>query len=271
MLQNSDTAIPLSIRNLYRYFPKVARPPIPSSLGPPNQRAIILGVVNVVGSSIARASHAGAYTHAGPEIGVASTKAFTAQLTVLTMMALKIAKIKGTITDERLRAALELNACTAETGGIKEKAAEDYQLAFDLLFQYAVYTTLQALPHMETNQFGPYYQCIFHDCEGATGYTCTFQYDATAACEKSSILKANDEEVLSRNILNLSASEGGLLSLNVSGQEIKVSASKGGTVQVSGKAPRQEIQLTFGGNYDGRSLVSENAKVTVPMEEEDVK
>jgi len=52
--------------------------------------AIILGVVNVVGSSIARLSDTGAYTHAGPEIGVASTKAFTAQLAVLTMIALKI-------------------------------------------------------------------------------------------------------------------------------------------------------------------------------------
>src|SRR4051812_16854003 len=55
------------------------------------QGAFIFGIVNVVGSSIARSSHAGAYTHAGPEIGVASTKAFTAQLAVLTMMALKIA------------------------------------------------------------------------------------------------------------------------------------------------------------------------------------
>ncbi|MCC6286372.1 MAG: glutamine--fructose-6-phosphate transaminase (isomerizing) [Chitinophagaceae bacterium] len=65
------------------------------------QGAVILGVVNVVGSSIARISHAGAYTHAGPEIGVASTKAFTAQLTVLAMVALKIAKERGTITNER--------------------------------------------------------------------------------------------------------------------------------------------------------------------------
>ena len=62
--------------------------------------AIIFGIVNVVGSSIARVSHAGAYTHAGPEIGVASTKAFTAQLVVLMMMALKIAKAKGTISDD---------------------------------------------------------------------------------------------------------------------------------------------------------------------------
>lgn len=64
--------------------------------------AIILGVVNVVGSSIARISHAGAYTHAGPEIGVASTKAFTAQLAVLSMIALKIAQLKGTMPTEKI-------------------------------------------------------------------------------------------------------------------------------------------------------------------------
>jgi glucosamine--fructose-6-phosphate aminotransferase (isomerizing) len=63
--------------------------------------AFIFGIVNVVGSSIARVSHAGAYTHAGPEIGVASTKAFTAQLAVLTMIALKIAKEKGTLEQKR--------------------------------------------------------------------------------------------------------------------------------------------------------------------------
>ncbi len=56
------------------------------------QGATIFGVCNVVGSSIARETHAGAYTHAGPEIGVASTKAFTAQVTVLTMLALQLAK-----------------------------------------------------------------------------------------------------------------------------------------------------------------------------------
>ncbi len=61
--------------------------------------AIIFGVCNAVGSSIPRATHAGAYTHAGPEIGVASTKAFTAQVTVLTMMAICVAKAKGTITE----------------------------------------------------------------------------------------------------------------------------------------------------------------------------
>ena len=65
------------------------------------QGATIFGVVNVVGSSIARISHAGAYTHAGPEIGVASTKAFTAQLAVLTMIALKIAREKGSIDNAR--------------------------------------------------------------------------------------------------------------------------------------------------------------------------
>ncbi len=63
--------------------------------------AFIFGIVNAVGSSIARLSNAGAYTHAGPEIGVASTKAFTGQLTVLAMMALKMAKFKASITEER--------------------------------------------------------------------------------------------------------------------------------------------------------------------------
>ena len=61
--------------------------------------AIIFGVCNVVGSSIPRATHAGAYTHAGPEIGVASTKAFTAQVVVLAMMGIILAKAKGTITE----------------------------------------------------------------------------------------------------------------------------------------------------------------------------
>jgi len=61
--------------------------------------ATILGVCNVVGSSIARLTDAGVYTHAGPEIGVASTKAFTTQVAVLTLMALRIAQLKGTITN----------------------------------------------------------------------------------------------------------------------------------------------------------------------------
>ena len=64
--------------------------------------ATIIGICNVVGSSIARATHAGSYTHAGPEIGVASTKAFTAQVTLLTLMALMLAEQKGTISRSRL-------------------------------------------------------------------------------------------------------------------------------------------------------------------------
>jgi len=63
--------------------------------------ATIIGICNVAGSSIARAAHAGTYTHAGPEIGVASTKAFTAQVTVLTLMALNIAFKKGTLTESK--------------------------------------------------------------------------------------------------------------------------------------------------------------------------
>jgi glutamine---fructose-6-phosphate transaminase (isomerizing) len=82
------------------------------------QGAFIFGVVNVVGSSIARISHAGAYTHAGPEIGVASTKAFTAQVVVLIMIALKIAFEKQTITEERYINLL------AELHAIPEKARE---------------------------------------------------------------------------------------------------------------------------------------------------
>ncbi len=65
--------------------------------------ATVLGVCNVVGSSIARATHGGSYTHAGPEIGVASTKAFTAQVTVLTLMALHMAKVRGALTESRYR------------------------------------------------------------------------------------------------------------------------------------------------------------------------
>ncbi|UTW64413.1 glutamine--fructose-6-phosphate transaminase (isomerizing) [bacterium SCSIO 12741] len=65
--------------------------------------ATVIGVCNVVGSTIARTTHAGSYTHAGPEIGVASTKAFTAQITVLTLMALSVAKKKGTIASSRYR------------------------------------------------------------------------------------------------------------------------------------------------------------------------
>src|ERR1700761_5892518 len=103
--------------------------------------AFILGVVNVVGSSIARISDAGAYTHAGPEIGVASTKAFTAQLAVLLMIALKVAKEKGTIdgtrymqlvnelhsVPDKVREVLQLN------DGIQRLAAK-YAAAKDALY-----------------------------------------------------------------------------------------------------------------------------------------
>ena len=65
--------------------------------------ATILGICNVVGSSISRITDAGSYTHAGPEIGVASTKAFTAQVTVLTLMALSIGHRKGTISESKFR------------------------------------------------------------------------------------------------------------------------------------------------------------------------
>ena len=77
--------------------------------------AFIFGVCNVVGSSISRASDAGAYTHAGPEIGVASTKAFTGQVSVLIMMALLIAQKKGTISDSRYHEVLvELESIPAK-------------------------------------------------------------------------------------------------------------------------------------------------------------
>src|SRR5471030_1143760 len=77
--------------------------------------ATIFGVCNVVGASIPRTTHAGSYTHAGPEIGVASTKAFTAQITVLTLMALRIAFRKGTISSSRFHQLLnELEAIPAK-------------------------------------------------------------------------------------------------------------------------------------------------------------
>ncbi|HLU85628.1 MAG TPA: glutamine--fructose-6-phosphate transaminase (isomerizing) [Vicingaceae bacterium] len=68
--------------------------------------ATIIGICNVVGSSISRETHAGSYTHAGPEIGVASTKAFTSQVTVLSLMALSLAHKKGTISESKFRALL---------------------------------------------------------------------------------------------------------------------------------------------------------------------
>jgi glutamine---fructose-6-phosphate transaminase (isomerizing) len=106
-----------------------------------DQGAIILGVVNVVGSSIARLSHTGAYTHAGPEIGVASTKAFTAQLAVLTMIALKIAYAKGTIDEKRYLHLLnemhdlpEKLKLALETNDKVKAIAEKYRDASDALY-----------------------------------------------------------------------------------------------------------------------------------------
>jgi glucosamine--fructose-6-phosphate aminotransferase (isomerizing) len=84
--------------------------------------AVIIGVCNVVGSSIARNSHAGSYTHAGPEIGVASTKAFTAQLTVLSMICLIIAQKRGTITDQAF------NQLLVELENIPEKVEKVLKL-----------------------------------------------------------------------------------------------------------------------------------------------
>ena len=98
--------------------------------------AFVFGVCNVVGSSISRESHAGAYTHAGPEIGVASTKAFTTQITVLTMLALRLAKAKGTLTHsdfhtylqeleivpEKVKEALETNAKAMEIAAVFKDA-----------------------------------------------------------------------------------------------------------------------------------------------------
>ncbi|MFC4263790.1 glutamine--fructose-6-phosphate transaminase (isomerizing) [Ferruginibacter yonginensis] len=101
--------------------------------------AFIFGVVNAVGSSIARIAHAGAYTHAGHEIGVASTKAFTGQLAVLMMAALKIALKKGTINNERFQellneladvpekvAAILKNADAIKAIALKYKDAKDF-------------------------------------------------------------------------------------------------------------------------------------------------
>jgi glucosamine--fructose-6-phosphate aminotransferase (isomerizing) len=103
--------------------------------------ATILGICNVVGSSISRITDAGSYTHAGPEIGVASTKAFTAQVTVLTLMALSLAKKKGTISESKFRTICsELEAIPQKVqqildknDGIKE-IAETYKNATNALY-----------------------------------------------------------------------------------------------------------------------------------------
>ncbi|MFK7937073.1 MAG: glutamine--fructose-6-phosphate transaminase (isomerizing) [Saprospiraceae bacterium] len=90
--------------------------------------ALVLGAVNVVGSSIARVTHAGSYIHAGPEIGVASTKAFTGQVTLLTMMALSLAERKGTISQSYFRQLLtELELIP---GKVQEVLNKDAQIKY---------------------------------------------------------------------------------------------------------------------------------------------
>ncbi len=105
------------------------------------QGALIFGVVNAVGSSIARVSNAGAYTHAGPEIGVASTKAFTAQLVVLTLIALKVAHEKKTIDTSRFMHLLselheipEKVELTLRSAPKVKALAEKYRDARDFLY-----------------------------------------------------------------------------------------------------------------------------------------
>jgi glucosamine--fructose-6-phosphate aminotransferase (isomerizing) len=88
--------------------------------------AFVFGVCNVVGSSISRETHAGAYTHAGPEIGVASTKAFTTQITVLTMIALRLAKAKGTMSNS------DFHRCLQELELIPEKVTETLALTNEI-------------------------------------------------------------------------------------------------------------------------------------------
>ncbi|WP_417443525.1 glutamine--fructose-6-phosphate transaminase (isomerizing) [Joostella sp.] len=95
--------------------------------------AFVFGVCNVVGSSIARESHAGAYTHAGPEIGVASTKAFTTQITLLTLIALKLAQSKGAISKT------DFHKYLAEMEAIPSKVEESLKLDAQIEEISAVY------------------------------------------------------------------------------------------------------------------------------------
>ena len=98
--------------------------------------AFIFGICNVVGSSIPRAAHSGCYTHVGPEIGVASTKAFTAQVTVLTMLALMIGRAKGTLDEARyLKIVSELGKIPDKIGEILKQ--NDHIAEFAKTFTYA--------------------------------------------------------------------------------------------------------------------------------------
>lgn len=103
--------------------------------------AFVFGVCNVVGSSIARETHAGAYTHAGPEIGVASTKAFTTQITVLTLIALKLAQEKGTLSQSKFHEYLaELEAVPTKvekallSNPLVEEISETYKDSTNCLY-----------------------------------------------------------------------------------------------------------------------------------------
>lgn len=114
--------------------------------------AHIFGVCNVVGSSISRATHSGCYTHAGPEIGVASTKAFTAQVTVLTLIALTVAEKRGTITPERLhRLIAEISSLphkietALSANDVVREIANVYQKATNALYLGRGYTFPVAL------------------------------------------------------------------------------------------------------------------------------
>jgi glucosamine--fructose-6-phosphate aminotransferase (isomerizing) len=92
--------------------------------------ALVLGICNVAGSSISRETHAGVYTHAGIEIGVASTKAFTAQVTVLSMMAIMIGRQKGVLSEKRyIQLIKELNDIPAKIGKILEQNEEFKRIA----------------------------------------------------------------------------------------------------------------------------------------------
>ena len=88
--------------------------------------AHVFGICNVVGSSISRESHSGAYTHAGPEIGVASTKAFTAQLTVLALVAIRVGRLRGEMSEQRF------NRLLVELDGIPEKVEALLKLEGDI-------------------------------------------------------------------------------------------------------------------------------------------
>ncbi|MEM9050816.1 MAG: glutamine--fructose-6-phosphate transaminase (isomerizing) [Bacteroidota bacterium] len=103
--------------------------------------ATIIGICNVIGSSIPRMTHAGSYTHAGPEIGVASTKAFTSQVTVLTLMALHVAKQKGSIPESRFqRLLIELNTIPdkiekiLDSNDLVKEISEKYQDVHNALY-----------------------------------------------------------------------------------------------------------------------------------------